>query len=236
MIPGIPLAQEIGSRLGDHERSRNRRAVHDHFRDAGAHRGAAARLAGRRCLGTDARFAEIFAAHLSPEPPPPLNGTLARLMAEHYGDSYGTAGQALAMGGCWQELEARCIRDWEAFLAGELEPEFRAEATVRAHLAVAQAALGRPGPVHRYAETGGYWHRSSAIVPLLLSRWTDDAAVRAVFERLRYSFEAGTGAFIPDESEVASRRWSRCDRQRKAMSACVGTAGGPGPWMRPDLE
>ena len=146
------------------------------------------------------RFSDILTEQLDPERASGISGELALLMHEHYRDNYGTGGQVLALGECWAELEAYCQDCWTRYRAGEIESEFRAEATIQAHLALAQVALGRPGPIHEYESSGGYWHRGSNLVPLCLARWSDSDAVWAVLERLRPDVAVQFAAGFPPEA------------------------------------
>jgi hypothetical protein len=157
----------------------------------------------------DQRFREVLSARAAAEAPEPISPDLARLMADHFADAYGSAGQALALGSCWAELEARCLRDWAAYEAGHMGSDLLAEVTLQAHLAVAQVALGRPGPIHDYRVVGSYWHRSPAVVPRVLSRWGDQAQVHAVFERLRTDVALEFLSCFPAAALAHRLRWVR---------------------------
>lgn len=149
------------------------------------------------------RFKALFKRSSKPESAAPVPPALARMIAAHHGDAYGPAGQALALGGCWDELEALSAACWARHQAGELGSAFRAEATLQAHLAVASVAAGRPCPRHVYGDGGGYWHRSSAIVPLVVARWEDSSAVGAVLERLRADVALLFLSHFPDDRLTA---------------------------------
>ena len=150
------------------------------------------------------RLSTILKSNRNPETAQRISKPLARLLSEQYAHKWGTAAQALVLGECWDELEALCHEQWAAYEAGELTG-FRAEPTIRAHLAIAQIAQGKTVEPYTYEGfAGGYWAGSREIVPIVLSRWSPDV-VRAVFEWLRLDVALEFIGSFPAESIAANR-------------------------------
>jgi hypothetical protein len=52
----------------------------------------------------------VLSARAAAEAPEPISPDPARLMADHFADAYGGAGQALAFGHWWAELHSMLFR------------------------------------------------------------------------------------------------------------------------------